>query len=81
MLRGVQVVIRFSLKEDVGVLQLRSLVPYVYGISEIVVWNVPCTSGNAHYGVASTDAIIPHGNKVTYTFLDYFHGKLAILAI
>ena len=29
---------------DVEVLQLRSLVPYVYGILEIIVWNVPCTS-------------------------------------
>ena len=48
------------------ILQLRSLVPYAYGISEIVVWNVPSTSGNAHYGVASTDAIIPHENNMAY---------------
>ena len=66
---------------DVEVLQLRSLVPYVYGISEIVVWNVPSTSGNAHYGVASTDTITPHGNNMMYTFLGKYYGKLAILAI
>ena len=57
------------LLEDVVVLLLRSLVPYVYGISKIVVWNVPRNSGNTHYGVVSTDAIIPHGNKVMYTIV------------
>ena len=51
-------------------LQLRRLVPYVYDMPFIMVWDVLCTSNDAHNDIASMDAINRYSHKLSFVLLN-----------